>query len=158
MFLMFCQSRKSACTRTLKSKIANSPPLARGSRQEVDSRNRMVDKYASLYLGHENGRPEHRLQDFDHGGPLGDVEDVRGGQREVVLVQVEAKGGEQPAVNSNYSKYRTVNTEKPAVNIELRALKSLNFCEYRSKNSKIIKSSIYLVRGRCMLTGLALTE
>ena len=46
-----------------------------------------------------------------------------------MLVQVEAKGGDQPAVSS---KYRTVNTVKPAVN------KRSKFTNYRSKNSKTI--------------------
>ena len=51
-----------------------------------------------MYLWDENCGPEGRLQQLDHGGPLGDVEDVRGGQGEVVLVQVQAQRREQPVV------------------------------------------------------------
>ena len=56
-----------------------------------------------MYLWNEDSRPENRLQEFDHGGPLGDVEDTRGGQREVVLVQVQAQRREQSAESSKRS-------------------------------------------------------
>ena len=70
----------------------------------------------SVYLRNQNRRPEHRLQQFDHRGPLGDVEDVRGGQREVVPVEVEAQRRKQPAVNNKLCKYRSKNSKYRTVN------------------------------------------